>query len=77
MKYLDIIKAPVVTEKSALLNEKNEYINQNDDIETVKNFYKYLNFEQQISKSRVNNEVFNNLLDNNIVEYSNLLRRLK
>lgn len=25
MKYLDIIKAPVVTEKSALLNEKNEY----------------------------------------------------
>ena len=23
MKYLDIIKAPVVTEKSALLNEKN------------------------------------------------------
>ena len=25
MKYLDIIKAPVVTEKSVLLNEKNEY----------------------------------------------------
>ena len=25
MKYLDIIKAPVVTEKSAALNEKNEY----------------------------------------------------
>ena len=25
MKYLNIIKAPVVTEKSALLNEKNEY----------------------------------------------------
>ncbi len=25
MKYLDIIKVPVVTEKSALLNEKNEY----------------------------------------------------
>mgnify|MGYP003479891772 FL=1 len=25
MKYLDIRKAPVVTEKSAALNEKNEY----------------------------------------------------
>lgn len=64
-------------EYADLLNEKNVYINQNDDIEVVRNFYKYLNYEQQISKSRINNEVFNNLLDNNIVEYSNLLRRLK
>ena len=64
-------------EYADLLNEKNVYINQNDDIEVVRNFFKYLNYEQQISKSRINNEVFNNLLDNNIVEYSNLLRRLK
>lgn len=53
-------------------NNKIDYNILND------NYIKHLvNLKIQLDKSKVSNETFNNLIDNNIKKYSNLLRKLK
>ena len=53
-------------------NNKIDYNILNDDY--IKHLAK---IKIQLDKSKVSNETFNNLIDNNIKKYNNLLRKLK